>query len=295
MIRHHCVPLEPVLTDSEPVLHALRGIRAVLFDLYGTLFISASGDVGTAAAAQREEAFREAFHGVGVQLRAPGAGAGPGEEGNVAEHFFASIHDAHRRARQRGIEHPEVDIVAIWGDTLERLERAGLVVEIPPRVDLAALAVEYEMRTNPTWPMPGASECIRKLHGRGLLVGIISNAQFFTRHLFPALLGKTAEALGFSSDLQFYSYQWGWAKPGLFLYQRAKETLAQTDVPAHNVLYVGNDMLNDIAAAAAVGFHTALFAGDARSLRLRRGDPKVAGIEPEIVVTQLSQLDRCIA
>ena len=49
-------------------------------------------------------------------------------------------------------------------------------------------------------------------------------------------------------------------------------------------------MLNDIAAAETVGFQTALFAGDQRSLRWRRDDMRVQGITPKTVVTQLSQL-----
>ena len=38
------------------------------------------------------------------------------------------------------------------------------------------------------------------------------------------------------------------------------EQLAEEGIAAREVLYVGNDMLNDVAAASAVGFRTALFA-----------------------------------
>jgi len=53
---------------------------------------------------------------------------------------------------------------------------------------------------------------------------------------------------------------------------------------------VGNDRLNDIAAAARLGMRTALFAGDARSLRWRRGDPRCAGVVPDLIVTHWRQL-----
>jgi putative hydrolase of the HAD superfamily len=56
------------------------------------------------------------------------------------------------------------------------------------------------------------------------------------------------------------------------------------------VLYVGNDMRNDICPAAATGFHTALFAGDKRSLRLREDDRKCARTRPDIIITDLMQL-----
>lgn len=291
-IRRHCLPMEPVRTQVQPVVRPLRGIKCVLFDIYGTLFVSSSGDVGTAAARQREEAFGDALRAIGLPLQADPAGDGEGRR--AADHLMAAIRDAHQDARHQGIKYPEVDIIAIWKETLRRLRESKWLLALPGDVDLYALALEYEMRTNPTWPMPGVSDCLRRLVERGLRLGLISNAQFFTQQLFPALLDRPAEALGFESSLQFYSYQWGRAKPSLFLYKRAVEALSRIGVDAHDVLYVGNDMLNDVTPARNVGFRTALFAGDARSWRPRRGDPRVAGIEPDLVITELSQLDGCI-
>jgi putative hydrolase of the HAD superfamily len=60
------------------------------------------------------------------------------------------------------------------------------------------------------------------------------------------------------------------------------------------VLYVGNDMLHDVLPAAAMGFRTALFAGDRRSLRRREGDARVASVTPDVVVLQLRDLLSCV-
>ena len=157
-------------------------------------------------------------------------------------------------------------------------------------VDLRRLAVEYEIRANPCWPMPHLRECLESLRHRGLLLGIISNAQFYTRELFDALLDATPEARGFDPDLQFYSYQHGRAKPGTALHELAVEALRQKRIGCHEVLFVGNDMLNDVLPASRVGFRTALFAGDARSLRRRQRDPRTEGISLDLVVTDLRQI-----
>ena len=61
-------------------------------------------------------------------------------------------------------------------------------------------------------------------------------------------------------------------------------------IPADAALYIGNDMLNDVAPAQKVGFKTALFAGDARSLRLRRNHPQCKNLSADIVITDLMQL-----
>jgi putative hydrolase of the HAD superfamily len=55
-------------------------------------------------------------------------------------------------------------------------------------------------------------------------------------------------------------------------------------------LYVGNDMLNDIYPAKQLGFQTALFAGDKRSLRLRTDDARCVNLFADLVLTDLGQL-----
>ena len=60
------------------------------------------------------------------------------------------------------------------------------------------------------------------------------------------------------------------------------------------MLYVGNDLRNDIWPASLTGCRTALFAGDARSLRLREDDPRYASVDPDRIVTALSQITDAI-
>jgi putative hydrolase of the HAD superfamily len=61
-------------------------------------------------------------------------------------------------------------------------------------------------------------------------------------------------------------------------------------VSAAETLYVGNDMLNDVWTASQCGLKTALFAGDKRSLRLREDDARCAALQPDVIVTSLSQI-----
>ena len=273
--------------------------------MYGTLLISACGDVGAAgdvgsagdvgAAAQNHgEALRQALHAVGLDVK-------PGASGNSDDHLAdapdclaASIEQSHQMSRAAGIAHPEVDILAIWRRTLDRLRTQGCLASLGEPLDLRQLALEYEVRANPTWPMPGAAECLSGLARRRITTGLISNAQFFTADLFPALFGRTAEQLGVDGQLQFFSYRYGWAKPGLRLFELAAAALSQRSIPTGKVLYIGNDLLNDVWGASRVGFRTALFAGDARSLRTREGDPRVAGVKPDLVVTELAQVLDCV-
>lgn len=286
IFRAHFRPLEPLPTGEQPVLRRLAGLRAVLFDLYGTLFISGSGEVGTVAA-PADMALSEALAAVGLRLLGP-----PAEAAGI---WFEAVRQAHARARAAGIDYPEVQVVELWGELLGQLRQRGwLDGRLSGQGELARLAVEYEARANPCWPMPGLAECLAGLRAKGKLLGIISNAQFYTPALFPALLGVEAEQLGFARELVFYSYQHGRAKPGTWLHQQAARRLAGQGIAPAEVLYVGNDMLNDIWPAAQVGFATGLFAGDGRSLRWRQGEPEMAALRPDIVLTCLADLDRCV-
>lgn len=285
IIRCHSRPLAPIPTGEEPMLRELEGIAAVLFDVYGTLFISASGDV-EASGRGRAKAFRDAFTAVGVT-----AGAN-GEIGVAC--LLETIKAQHEAMRQNNVCHPEVDIVEIWRRTLEKLYGTGWISSPPRDIDLKRLAVEYEVRANPIWPMPHLLECLRAIRDAGLALGIISNAQFYVIDMFSALLGKSPDALGFDPWLQLYSYRHERAKPGQWLYRKAKGLLGRRGITAREALYVGNDMLNDVQPASLVGFRTALFAGDARSFRRRENDPRVGDLSPDLILTDLVALPRCI-
>ena len=281
LIRDRSAPLEAQPTGLEPRLERLAGVRAVLFDVYGTLAISGSGDVGTHAAADRSGAFARSLQAAGLPAEVDG-------DAGVAA-LRAAIGADHAAAKARGVTYPEVEIRDIWRNAL-----AALGVPVPGDDALATLAVEYECRTNPTWAMPHAADVLRELRSRGLLLGIVSNAQFFTPHLFPAHLGDTLERFGFDPDVRSWSWEHRRAKPGTFLYEHAAERLKDRGIEPGAVLYVGNDLLNDCTPAQAVGFRTALFAGDARSLRLREGDERVRDTRPTITVTNLRQLLECV-
>ena len=86
-------------------------------------------------------------------------------------------------------------------------------------------------------------------------------------------------------------------KPGLTFYQNFLQKLHTFDesVLPGEVLYIGNDMLKDVYPAHEVGMKTALFAGDKRSLKWRREDERCKNLEPDLVITQLSQLRQCIS
>jgi putative hydrolase of the HAD superfamily len=286
-IKRLSAPLEPIATGVDRRLHRLPGIRAVIFDVYGTLFVSGSGDVGTAVEVGRAEALTEALAAAGFPRPSDGCGV------RGAELLHRAIQAHHEIERAGGIEQPEVEIRAIWRTVWGELAGPGGLPDSPGDEQVETLAVEYECRVNPCWPMPGAGEVLKTLSGRGFALGIVSNAQFYTPLMFRALLGAEPGALGCAAHRCVWSYRIGAAKPSPELFASLSAGLEEDGLAAGECLYVGNDMLNDVYAASRAGLKTALFAGDRRSLRLREADPRCS-MEPDVVVTQLKDLEEVL-
>jgi FMN phosphatase YigB (HAD superfamily) len=70
--------------------------------------------------------------------------------------------------------------------------------------------------------------------------------------------------------------------------------LAARGIAPDRVLYVGNDALNDCAAASEAGLMTALFCGDARSCKWRPEEARVAASPPCTLALSWDELRRIV-
>jgi putative hydrolase of the HAD superfamily len=263
--------LSPLPTDLSPTGQLRENIRCVLFDIYGTLFISGSGDIGPAEqGAARMKGINELLkkYGIRKNVRA------------VLDELQGAIQSRHAELRNKGNEFPEVRIDQIWQQ----------ILPIDERDTVRQFALEFELISNPAYPMPHLANLLSACRQKEKSMGIISNAQFYTPCLFRWFLRADPEGVGFNSDLIFYSYRYEMAKPSPWLFKMAVETLIAGGIQPSAVLYLGNDMLNDIYPARNAGFQTALFAGDKRSLRLRTDDSRCRDLSPDLVLTDLGQL-----
>ncbi|MDF1567365.1 MAG: HAD family hydrolase [Spirochaetaceae bacterium] len=284
VITNMLSPLSPIPTGISPFWHLNSPIRAVLFDIYGTLLISGTGDIGVASTQ------RDTF-GMGAIFSASGFTTAYDEIGDTVPDLLEQwITARHTELRSEGIDYPEVDIRAVWSHVLQDLWDRGLLVTDPSNRETEMLALRHELAVNPVWAMPGFPDIVEEITSRGLLAGIVSNAQFYTPLILEALAGKALDEIGFHPDLKTWSYEISRAKPSVEIFTEPLERLTHEGISPEEVLYVGNDMLNDITAASRAGCRTALFAGDSRSLRMREGDERIKGVEPDIILTDLDQL-----
>ena len=282
-------PLAPKPTRVRPKIRHLAGIKTVLFDVYGTLLISGAGDISYGTEANKTREFMAATQAVGWNV----------DDIKTAalfiaawQHKICALRDSLRRD---GNTCPEINIEQVWREALaawRTKQKRGKTLE---RDFIRRLAIEYECRVNPVWPMPGLSDVLPRLKAAGLILGVVSNAQFFTP-LALAAFPETGWTRGlFDKTLCAWSYRWKEAKPSSRMLKVILYRLSRYHgITPRETLVVGNDMRNDILPASRLGCQTALFAGDARSLRWRTEKPECRAVTPSLILTKLAQLPKAL-
>ena len=272
----YVMPLHPIPTSVGRQGSLREPVQSILFDIYGTLLISDSGDIGMAGEkTPKQDQLDNLLKKYGITMYAT----------DVVSRLHQTIRARHSELRGSGVDFPEVEIDRIWETILPGL----------PYDKIRSFAIEFELIVNPIYPMPHLRKTLRACSKSGVILGIISNAQFYTPLLFEWFLQAGLRDMGFVPELTIFSFKEGRAKPSVALFERAAERLTIHGVKHASVLYVGNDMLNDMLPAKQVGFITALFAGDTRSLRTRDDDPRCQKLKPDIVITDLLQLTEFIS
>ncbi|MBK1720864.1 HAD family hydrolase [Thiocystis violacea] len=283
-IRSMCTPRHPQPARITPRTESLPFIRAVLFDICGTLLVSSQPKDALSLAPQPVDAFASALQAAGwSDVRLP-------QDFDPAAVFSQQRESALAAKRAEGIDVPEIDFRSLWREVLAHLTNRS-----PKKLDAAAVerfAIELECRINPPWPMPGLTETLAALRSRGCSLGILANSQFFTPIMFEAVVGRSLAAAGFAPSTCILSHEIAVAKPSPRIFEEAVIALEnEFAILSDEVLYVSSTLLQDIKPAAEVGFRTALFAGNASAPELRdlvsdatTEDP------PDRILTDLRQL-----
>lgn len=287
IIKKKTVPMSPYPTDLEARLPAVEGIKAIFFDVYGTMLISGTGDIGISKEKNNKFPISRILKDFQFTLIS--------HEENIDEMFSMLINrlirEEHKKLKDMGISFPEVDIVKIWVSILTELIDGNYISGTLEISKIKEAALSYECMVNPVWPMTGIDEFLHHLYNNNYKLGIVSNAQFYTEKILKDLLDFNLGIDGFDRELIFYSYRENQAKPSKDFFLKAVTKIKKMyNIESEEILYIGNDMLNDIYTAQQCGCKTALFAGDRRSLRLRSSDERCVGLEPDLIITELVQL-----
>ncbi|MBI3850547.1 MAG: HAD family hydrolase [Verrucomicrobia bacterium] len=217
--------------------HKNLKIRAVVFDVYGTLL-----EVGAPpcdADARWLKLFEE-------MLGTPP----PLNRMEFSVQTSKLIARRHAEAKVRGIRWPEI----VW---------PIVVLEALP--NLARLSAEQldefllrQMQIGRTLRFANhAAECLRQMTNHRKLLGIASNSQAYTlRELDTSLRGDGLNLSMFDPELRFWSFENGFSKPDPHVFRILTARLEARGIRPAETLMVGDRLDNDIEPARAEGWKT---------------------------------------
>jgi len=285
------VLLKPVPTMLKPFIKKDAGIKAFIFDVYGTLLISASGDIDESEFSTSN--LMQAFDASAISISETVEDSQQFLTGILNEFRFR-VKEFHERERTDDKPYPEIDILHVWEEIIAVHRQQGRLKFDDP-LCVKCFTFVFEVLSNRIYPMPGMKELLEELSLQQYPLGIISNAQFYTPVILNFFLHESVsereDVAPFDPDLTVFSYKHMRSKPDLYLFQLLKDQCCRKyGLFADEILFIGNDMFRDIYPAFLAGFKTALFAGDNKSLRLRRENPELKKIVPDFIITDLLQL-----
>lgn len=284
--------LQPVPTSLDALYKKNQQIKACIFDIYGTLLISSSGDIDQAEITSNN--LRKALHFSGIELLEYNGNRDEKVLNLILDEFQKTIKQIHKNRAKEKIKHPEIDIIEVWKEVIDVSVRKKWL-RLNGNSSLKTLTFVFELLSNRVFPMPGMKKVITGLYKKNIILGIVSNAQFYTPILMNFYLNnefsETEIIDYFDPELTIYSYKNQVAKPDESLFKGLLPLLKEKhNISPEEVLFIGNDMYKDVYPANKTGFKTALFAGDQRSLRLRKEKEEVQGLAPDYIITSLEQI-----
>ena len=282
--------LHPIETEPAPIktkLKKIPNIRAVIFDVYGTLLSSRVGSNSLSEpSVEFDNAIIESLEDSDFDVF--------DHDMSLSELYIDCVRAHYDIRKAEGITYPEINISDVWQDFLNELFANGVIDGDLTERSIQRAIVRHECKVNPVWPAKNSLAFIRKLQDADICAGTISNAQFYTPITLEALYQNTLETLGFKHQICIWSYIHKHRKPSALLFKLCEEGLKVLGIDLSEALYVGNDMLNDILPAHKAGFKTALFVGDVHSARMHEESEDCKKVSPNIIFNSFDQLTKCL-
>jgi hypothetical protein len=290
-------PPEVERPKAKPHLVRLPEVRAVLWNVYGTLLAISGGDL----AFEHPQPF---VMGVALDKTLqefkmwPSMSRKPGQPSEYLSHIYDQVLIEQRTVPSGPEKFPEVVSDRLWEAIIKKLLQKdykwdagffGSLNEFSRKV-----AYFFHASLQGTACYPGAADALRHVAKKGLTQGLLADGQCFT--VMQLQRGLSRQDPNFSLEglvdpgLRTLSYEIRGRKPSERLFRHALSALAQRNLAPAQVLHVGSRVQQDLAPARRLGMRTALFAGDRASLQATAEQLKDPYGRPDVLLTELGQI-----
>lgn len=291
------MPPTPHPPKAKPYLVRLPRLRAVMWNVYGTLLNISSGelvfehpqkfvmDIALDKTVQEYKMW-------GSMSRKPGQPAD--YMGEIYRKVLADL----RLAPSPGEKHPEVLSERIWEAIIKKLNQkdykydAAMYGSMPDFV--RKIAYFFHASLQGTGCYDGAAAALEHVQQLGIKQGLLADTQCFTLVQLQRALAAQREGLTigaiFHGSLRSLSHEVGGHKPSERLFKHCVAALSAQGVTPAQTLFISSRLLTDLVPAKKFGMRTAIFAGDKESLKATKEQVKDPAMRPDVMLTELSQI-----
>jgi FMN phosphatase YigB (HAD superfamily) len=286
---------------AKPHLARLGGLRAVLWNVYGTLVAIPGGElfyehpVGFVMSAALEKTIQEFKMWASMSRK-------PGQPSEYLAQIYAQLL-LENQAALPGEKYPEVAVEKVWEAILMRLMQKEYKFDVSFFGSLNELsrkvAYFFHASLQGTAAYPGAAAALNHVHGAGLAQGLLADGQCFTTVQLQRGVAAQDPAVKLETVLDkgliALSFELRGKKPSERLFRHSLQQLQAKGIEADEVLHVGSRLAQDIGPAKRLGMRTALFAGDRASLHASADQLKDHAFRPDVLLTDLDQIAEVVS
>ena len=291
----------PAAPAAEPVkarrhLVRLPNIKAVLWNVYGTLLAIPHGDLlfehpqPFIMSNALDKTIQEFKMWASMSRK-------PGQPSEYLGAVYAQVLLEHR-AVTGGERFPEVCADKVWEAIVKRLLQKDYKFDAGFFGSLneysRKIAYFFHASLQGTAAYENAAAALRHVADSGLRQGLLADGQCFTTLQLQRGLAAQDRAARLDDlvrpDLVTLSCDVRGRKPSERLFRQALSVLAEQGIGPGEVLHVGSRIGQDLVPARRLGLRTGLFAGDKASLQATPEQLKESAGRPDVLLTDLGQI-----
>ena len=288
---------DPERAKAKPCLMRMPQLRAVLWNVYGTLVNVLSGQLFFEH--PQKFVMEIALDKTVQEFKMWGSmSRKPGQPADYMGEIYHRVLADQKMLPSPGEKYPELHAERIWEAIVKKLNQKDYKYDVSMYGTLPEfsqkIAYFFHASLQGSDCYEGAAQALEFVPQAGLKQGLLADTQCFSfvqlhRGLAKQHCPVALDAL-FDRSLRSLSHEVGAKKPSERLFKHALTQLAAKGIAPHQVLHVGSRITHDIVPAKKLGMRTALFAGDKDSLQVTRENLKDPATRPDVMMTELSQI-----
>ena len=282
---------------ARPHLQRLPGLRAVTWNVYGTLLAIAEGELCFEHPNKfimdlaLDKTIQE-FKMWQAMTRKPGQPA------EYMHTIYRRVLDEFRLQPSAAERYPEIPADKVWEAIVKKLlqNEYSFNASFFGSLDDYSRKIAYFFHRSlqGTACYPGAAAALEYVADQLGHQGLIADGQCFTcvqlqRGLREQGCTRSLAEL-IPESLRVLSWEVRAKKPSERLFRLGLARLAERGIKPSQVLHVGSHLRHDVAPARGLGMKTALFAGDKASLHAHSDQLKDPHLRPDVLITELNQI-----